>query len=155
MCVTTQIDNSIRFRVQSFSSPRTLENHCIPDLFHGRMSDSDVTENIDLSEILDLFDDDLCRSILIVTSEKPLSANELSEQCDVSPSTIYRRVERLKAASLLQEQTRPRRDGHHETVYVTQFDRFELTIQEGDVDWKVDRQERDVADALTRMWGRF
>jgi predicted transcriptional regulator len=119
------------------------------------MTDSTVTAEPDLAEIVDLLGDEHVRSILAATSAEPLSAKELSDHCDVSVSSIYRRVERLDGADLLQERTRPRSDGHHETVYVARLDRFELTVRDGDVDWELDRRSTDVADELTRMWGNL
>jgi hypothetical protein len=50
---------------------------------------------------------------------------------------------------------RPRSDGHHDTVYVAAIERFELSIRDGDLTWTVDRAETDVADELTRLWGKF
>jgi predicted transcriptional regulator len=108
-----------------------------------------------LETLVSLLDDEHVRSILVATSERPLSATELSEQCDLSTSSIYRRLERLTAADLVSEQTRPRADGHHDTVYVSQLDRFELAIRDGELSWDLDRRSDDVADQLTRMWGRF
>ncbi|AFK20360.1 hypothetical protein C439_15189 [Haloferax mediterranei ATCC 33500] len=36
-------------------------------------------------------------------------------------------------------------------------DRFELTVRDGELDWTIERQsdESDVADELTRLWGKF
>lgn len=119
------------------------------------MTDSTVTEALDLAEVVDLLDDEYVRSILAATSAEPLSAKELGERCGVSASTIYRRVERLEAAGLVHERTRPRPDGHHDTVYVATLERFELTVCDGEIDWTLDRRHTDVADELTRMWGNF
>ncbi|MFC5369058.1 helix-turn-helix domain-containing protein [Salinirubrum litoreum] len=110
---------------------------------------------VDLATVVSLLDDEHVRSILIATSEKPRSANELSDRCGLSTSSIYRRLERLTDADLVTERTRPRSDGHHETVYVSRLDRFELTIRDGDISWEVDRRSDDVADQLTRLWGKF
>lgn len=119
------------------------------------MTDPIVTDDLGLGEIVTLLDDEHARSILAATSAEPLSAAELGDHCDVSVSTIYRRVDRLEDAGLLAERIRPRPDGHHETVYVATLDRFELTVRDGHLDWTVDRQGTDVADELTRLWGRF
>lgn len=119
------------------------------------MSDKAVTEDGDLSTVVELLDDDHARSILVATSEQPRSASELSDWRDVSVSTIYRRVDRLLAADLLEEQTRPRPDGHHDTVYVSMLERFELTIQDGSLTWDVEYRGEDVADQLSRLWGNF
>jgi len=124
-------------------------------LFPARMTVDAVSEDADLADVVALLDDEHVRSILVATSAEPLSAKELGERCDLSVSSIYRRVDRLRRLDLLEERTRPRSDGHHETVYVSVLDRFELTVRDGELDWTVDRTGDDVADELSRMWGNF
>ncbi|WP_152043004.1 ArsR/SmtB family transcription factor [Salinigranum salinum] len=119
------------------------------------MSDAPVAEEPDLATVVDLLEDEHVRTMLVATSAEPLSAAELAERCGVSDSAIYRRTDRLVAADLLRERTRPRSDGHHDTVYVAAIERFELSIRDGDLTWTVDRAETDVADELTRLWGKF
>jgi len=125
------------------------------DLYARGMTEPSVSEESDLATVVALLDDEHVRSILAATSAEPLSATELSERCDVSTSSIYRRVERLAEADLLEDRVRPRSDGHHETVYVAALDRFELRVRGGDLEWMIDRRRRDVADELTRMWGEL
>ncbi len=124
-------------------------------LFPPRMTEDAVSEDADLADVVALLDDEHVRSILVATSAEPLSAKELADRCDLSVSSIYRRVDDLRDLNLLEERTRPRSDGHHETVYVSALDRFELTISDGVLDWTVDRAGDDVADELSRMWGNF
>ncbi len=140
---------------QAWSPSPAVEPRHHGRLFHQRMTETPVSEDTDLSTVVGLLDDEHARSILVATSEEPLSATELSERCDVSVSSIYRRLDRLAEAGLLDEQTRPRRDGHHETVYVSLLGRFELTIEDGTLEWTVEGTETDVADELTRLWGNF
>ncbi len=116
--------------------------------------ESDMAD-VELATVVSLLDDEHVRSILVATSETPLSANELSDHCGISTSSIYRRIDRLSEADLVEEQTRPRSDGHHETVYVSRLDQFELTICDGELSWNIDRRSDDIADQLTQMWGRF
>ncbi|MFD1632908.1 ArsR/SmtB family transcription factor (plasmid) [Haloplanus ruber] len=111
--------------------------------------------DVDLATVVELLDDEHVRAILAATSDTPLSANELSERCGVSTSPIYRRLDRLTDADLVGERMRPRSDGHHETVYVSRLDRFELTVRDGELHWTLDRDSDDVADQLTRLWGKF
>lgn len=113
--------------------------------------------DVDLATVVALLDDEHTRSILTATSDQPLSANELSEHCGVSTSSIYRRLDRLTDADLVGERTRPRSDGHHERVYVSRLHRFEVTITDGELRWDLDRERDsdDVADQLTRLWGKF
>lgn len=120
-----------------------------------QMTDDGEMADADLATVVSLLDDEHVRSILVATSERPHSASELGDRCGLSTSSIYRRLDRLTDADLVGERTRPRSDGHHETVYVCRLDRFELTVRDGDLSWGVDRQSDDVADQLTRLWGKF
>lgn len=129
--------------------------HETQHLYPSRMTSEGEMADVDLATVVDLLDDEHVRSILAATSDAPRSAGELSERCGVSTSSIYRRLDRLTDADLVGERTRPRADGHHETVYVSRLDRFELTVRDGDVEWEIDRRSDDVADQLTRMWGQF
>ena len=131
-------------------SEREIQNTCT-----NRMTCEGEITDVDLATVVSLLDDEHVRSILAATSETPLSANELSEHCGVSTSSIYRRLDRLTDADLVGERTRPRSDGHHETVYVSRLDRFELTVHDGELTWDIDRGSDDVADQLTRLWGKF
>lgn len=118
------------------------------------MRDGEMTET-SLDTVISLLDDEHVRAILAATSETPMSASELGEHCGLSTTSIYRRLDRLREADLVAEQTRPRSDGHHEAVYVARLDRFELVVRDGDLSWEVERQSTDVADQLTELWGRF
>lgn len=129
--------------------------HDVQHICTTRMRPEREMADVDLATVVALLDDEHVRSILAATSETPLSANELSEHCGVSTSSIYRRLDRLTDADLVGERTRPRADGHHETVYVSRLERFELVLRDGEFEWDVDRERDDVADELTRLWGKF
>jgi DNA-binding HxlR family transcriptional regulator len=105
-------------------------------------SDSEV------SDVISLLDDDCARQILIETMSEPLSANELEERCEVSPPTIYRRLEDLSEHELIAEQTRPAADGHHYSVYRATLDRVEIDLTETGLDVTVTQRE-GMADRFT------
>lgn len=115
-----------------------------------------MSEDCETAELLDLLNDECARTILTETSAEPMSANTLSERCDVSPSTIYRRLDRLQACGLVDEQLRPQPDGNHYRVYVSRLDGFSVEFEAGemraDVDLVEQPAERDPADRFTRMW---
>jgi predicted transcriptional regulator len=129
--------------------------HEIQNRYASRMTSDGEMADLDLATVVSLLDDEHVRSILVATSDEPLSANELSDRCGISTSSVYRRLDRLRDADLVGERTRPRSDGHHETVYVSRLGRFELVVSEGELTWDVDRRSDDVADQLTRLWGKF
>lgn len=114
-----------------------------------------MSGDVDPAAVVEMLDDECARTVLTATSQEPMSASELADVCDVSLPTVYRRVERLAALDLLRERTRPRADGHHDTVYVASFDRFEVELTDGALEFALERAEPDPADELARLWERF
>lgn len=128
--------------------------HDVLELEQGRWSVI-VSEYPDFSTVTGLLDDEYARTILAETSQEPLSASELAERSDASLATITRRLDDLEAADLVAEQTRPRADGHHDTVYVARLDRLEVRLRDGEFEFELARRERDMTDELRRLWGKF
>jgi len=108
----------------------------------------DTTTDTEVSDVISLLDDDCARQILIETMSEPLSANELEDRCEVSPPTIYRRLEDLSEHELISEQTRPAADGHHYSVYRASLDRVEIDLTETGIDLTVTTRE-GMADRFT------
>lgn len=117
-----------------------------------------MPEESSLAAVLDLLSDEYARAILTETSVEPMSAKTLSERCDASLPTVYRRIDQLTDCGLLDERTRPRRDGNHTRVYTAALHRFSLELEDGELTASIDRREgqeggsEDVADRFTRMW---
>lgn len=114
-----------------------------------------MTVDPELATLIGLLDDEHARNILVETSVTPLSASELADRCDTSRQTVYRRLEKLQAADLVAEQTRPREDGHHDTVYAATLDRLSIDLNEGTLSFEVERDQTDAVDELTRLWRTF
>lgn len=102
--------------------------------------------------VLELLGDEYVRSILTVTNVESLSASELSERCDASLATVCRRLERLQDAGLVAERTRPRADGHHDTVYAATLEELSVRLTGDELAVELRRRDEDAADRLTRMW---
>ena len=112
-----------------------------------------VNEGCSLGELFSLLDDEYARAILIATSKRPMSANTLSEECDASLPTVYRRVERLVDCNLLAEHTEIVEDGHHYSVYEARLQRLTVDLADGDLRVSVEEEQpEDVADRFTEMW---
>ncbi|ELZ78266.1 hypothetical protein C455_11303 [Haloferax larsenii JCM 13917] len=118
------------------------------------MASKNVSEDCDDATVLSLLDDEYARTILTATSEKPMSATELAETYDMSPPTVYRRVESLKACDLLSEQTQYAEDGHHFAVYSANVGQFTVTIEDGEMTLDVARESEpeSPADRFTRLY---
>lgn len=110
-----------------------------------------MSEERSIESIAAVLEDSTARTILAETSREPMSANTLSERCNVSEPTVYRRLEDLRACDLLVERTKLDTDrGHHRTMYATNLDRITVTLRDGEFTLKIDRQE-DIADRFTRL----
>jgi len=106
-----------------------------------------------LQSVLDALDDEDCRTI-IEHLEEPLTAGEVSEECDIPMSTTYRKLDLLSDAQLLAEGVEVRQDGHHATRYRTDFNEVIVALAEDrSLDVEIDRPSEDAADRLASMWG--
>ncbi|QKG94498.1 ArsR family transcriptional regulator [Halorubrum sp. Atlit-8R] len=110
-----------------------------------------MSEERDISRILEILDDDYARAILESTRRKHLSAKELSEECDMSVSTVSRRVNTLLEYDLLIERTHVDPDGHHYSEYEAQLDRVEVQLLESGFDVRIELRE-DAPDRFARLW---
>ncbi len=141
--------------VDSTGSPTAGRASRTPIVMTPPSDPSDVSDEVPLETVISLLDDATVRTILTATNVEALSAKELSEQADVSQATVYRRVERLTDVGLLTERTRPRADGHHDTVYVATLAELSIQLAGGEFEFEVDRHGDDIADRLTRLWEDF
>lgn len=103
------------------------------------------------ADLLSLLGEDRVREILAATSREPLSAKDLSQECDVALSTIYRRVEEMLAQDLLIERTQIEADGSHHSVYEANVDHLAVEIEDGSINVNVHIRE-DAAERFSRIW---
>lgn len=102
-------------------------------------------------EVLELLGEERVRQVLTATSREAMSAKELSEECDVALSTIYRRVEEMTDHDLLVERTQIEADGSHHSVYEANVDHLDIDIDDGQIDVDVHVRE-DAAQRFSRIW---
>lgn len=106
------------------------------------------------SDVVEVLGDDYVRTILVQTREEPKSVQALSDACDADPSTIYRRVERLTEADLLEDHQQLDPDGHHHKVYAARLREVRIRLGEADYEVEIERREPP-ADRFTRLWEGF
>ena len=120
-----------------------------------------MSEDPALGELLDLLSDEYARDILAAASEKPMSAKELAEQCDMSEPTVYRRITLLREHDLVEERTKIETGGNDYGLYATTLSGFSLRLDAGSFESAVERtatpafpgeDESDTADRFTKMW---
>lgn len=110
-----------------------------------------MSTNISSEELLELLGERRVRQILAATSREPRSAKELSDECDVALSTIYRRTEDMLEQNLLVEQTEIESDGSHHSVYKANVDHLDIEIEDGTIEVSVHVRE-DAAQRFSRIW---
>lgn len=80
----------------------------------------------DPETVLDILADEDARMILHTLND-PMTAQELHERCAIPESTLYRKLDRMTDAGLLEERTRIRPDGRHASEYRVGFESVTIT----------------------------
>ncbi|MFB6130355.1 MAG: ArsR family transcriptional regulator [Salinigranum sp.] len=101
----------------------------------GDASPPTSSDDIAARDALAAFNDDGCRQILAACRLSARTAPELCTSCHIPESTIYRKLERLTAASLVEGRPRLVKRGKPPTEYVTRVAAVEVSVGEnGTVD---------------------
>lgn len=109
-------------------------------------------EEPDVEPVLSALDDRDCRDILSAL-DRPATAAELSERCDIPRSTTYRKLELLSDASLVDERVEVRSDGHHTTRYVVDFETVHVSLDDDrQLAVAVERPERSPEERVAALW---
>ncbi|WP_148413952.1 helix-turn-helix domain-containing protein [Haloferax sp. KTX1] len=90
--------------------------------------ETDIPPESSDDDLLDALGDDVSRGVLLACNRAPMTAEELAESCEVSESTIYRRLETLSGLGLVERTQRV--DAPSKTCYETVVDG--LSIHLGD-----------------------
>jgi DNA-binding transcriptional ArsR family regulator len=70
-------------------------------------------DSADTEAVLSLLSDDHARAILDALADGPSAARQLVERLDASRATVYRRLDALESAGLVDSTLSIRADGHH------------------------------------------
>jgi predicted transcriptional regulator len=84
-----------------------------------------------LESLLGALEDADCRAIIEATSVEPLTASELSEQCELPLSTTYRKLDELTDVDVLDEQIRISKSGQHKSEYSLQVEQISFVVDDG------------------------
>jgi DNA-binding Lrp family transcriptional regulator len=103
-------------------------------------------------DIYALLEDDYARRILVETYEDARSAEALSDACDASESTVYRRVEQLRERDLIDGVQRLDPGGHHHEVYAARLEQVTIELTEDGFVVEIDRADETAADRFTRLY---
>ncbi|MDS0301070.1 winged helix-turn-helix domain-containing protein [Halogeometricum sp. S1BR25-6] len=101
-----------------------------------------------------VFADDYSREILLAADEHPRTAKDLSEICDASLATIYRRVSTLQEHDLIKVHSTIGSGGEHKQRFETTLEAFHVSITEGNFELSVERRD-ELADNFRALWENF
>jgi DNA-binding transcriptional ArsR family regulator len=134
----------IRYKVQS---------HCVrlsTNLYdEGRSTVTDGNDSA--TDLLTLLGDEHVQAMLRATTRTSMSASMLTETCDASRATIYRRIDDLLEHDLLIERLEIDGEGNHYKVYEANLEHVAIHLDDGEFEIQVTRRE-DAADRLSRIW---
>lgn len=68
---------------------------------------------VEADELLELLGDEYTHRVLEAVVEKPRTGREIIDAADVSKATVYRRLEKLEEANLVDSRMNLDEDGHH------------------------------------------
>ncbi|ODR81163.1 IclR family transcriptional regulator [Haladaptatus sp. W1] len=106
----------------------------------------------ELQDVLDALDDPACRRIIMELRD-PMTARELADATDIPLSTLYRKLDMLSEASLVDERTEIREDGHHTSRYRITVESVNISLtDEREFDVSIDRPPETTDERLERLW---
>ncbi|MFC3959334.1 ArsR/SmtB family transcription factor [Halovivax cerinus] len=105
----------------------------------------------DPGALFDVLADDYARRMLAAADGSPKTAKALSDACDASLSTIYRRLSMLDEHGLIDERTTIGPDGAHRREYETALEGLAVDLADGEFRVTVETAD-DLADSFTDLW---
>lgn len=123
-------------------SEQSIEHHWVSLRGETVARDPFAADTPQLQDVLDALNDPDCQTI-INHVEEPMTASELVEACEIPLSTMYRKLELLSEASLLEEQIEVRTDGRHTTRYELGFEEVRVGLDSHESGVGESRSERD------------
>jgi len=123
----------------------------------GPIPKPDGPSSEDLATVVSVLNDQYTREILVSTTDRALSAEQLIEQSDASRPTIYRRLRRLVDLDLLVERQELDPNGHHFKTYRARLDRVTIDLDADGFTTRVARStvEDDAVGRLNRLYERL
>lgn len=84
--------------------------------------------SVDAEQLLTLLGDEYTRAIIDALGTESLPAREIAARAGVSRPTVYRRLDRLEAAGVVEPTMTVDPDGHHRQAFEIVIDGLELSL---------------------------
>ncbi|AFK19881.1 ArsR family transcriptional regulator [Haloferax mediterranei ATCC 33500] len=101
----------------------------------------------DFQTVFDALTSQQCRTVLRHL-DSPMTASEIADTCNLPRSTVYRKLEQMVDAGLLDK----RGDKREAAQYALGFDEVVVTHTSGELDLSVSSPSRSASDQLSQLW---
>jgi len=105
-------------------------------------------------DLLALLEADYTRTILAAIRSDPKPARALVEECGASRPTIYRRLNSLQDAGLVESRMAYDPDGHHRTVFESTLERVAIDVTDDGLSVTVITTDRNTSRRSGRIHSR-
>jgi len=105
-----------------------------------RGKQADERTDVSGGELLELLGDPYTRCVLTAVVESPKSGSDIVEETDVSKATVYRRLEELCDAGIVESRTVFDPDGHHHEEFEAVVDTVAVDFDGGELSAELDSQ---------------
>lgn len=102
-----------------------------PSVRPGRGTDAAKNPTPAADTVLDVLDDEHAQAILNTLADGPKPAQQIVDACDASRPTVYRRLDTLEDAGILDSQVSLHPDGHHRKQFAVAVDEVTLDLVDG------------------------
>lgn len=113
-----------------------------------------VTGTYRVRDVAGLLENETSRCILVAAYGESKSVTALTDRCDSSKPTVYRRLEELEECDFVLEETKLEPDGNHHPIYRTNVRTVTFAVTGDGVEFTVDLDE-PMADRFTRIVERI
>ena len=103
--------------------------------------------SVDPEQLLTLLGDEYTRAIIDALGTESLPAREIASRTEISRPTVYRRLDRLEAAGVVEPTMTVDPDGHHRQAFEIVIDGLELSL--GDTAATSASKTTDTASPIT------
>lgn len=101
-------------------------------------TEPDRSGTVDIELLLELLSDEYARELLRKLEEGAKGARELAEQCEMSRPTVYRRLDRMTEAGIIDSQQSSMTTGRQRTEYNLVVGAVEFNVHPDGVTGSVD-----------------
>ncbi|MDG5777902.1 helix-turn-helix domain-containing protein [Haloarculaceae archaeon H-GB11] len=93
----------------------------------------EAREQFDAEKVFTVLGNEQCRTVLKVLQDNPRTAAELATEADVPLSTLYRHLNRMLDAALIEESVRLSPNGKHPSEYSSRISDVCLAVGDDEV----------------------